>query len=170
MTIDPTTIIPLNHVTNETLDTDITTHGVVETTGQTPRLVEVNEDYSGPRLPVSLALVDTDDLEHGSYVLISGTLETDSDFPSFGSVTLSVDTKTEYAPELDSHASETSPTKAYNIIDDILSEFSDPIPVRYVIETAIERGVTRETAADVLSRMESAGNIYSPDPGLLAGM
>lgn len=170
MTIDPTTITPMNQLAEDDLNTVVTTHGTIDTTGAVPRLVEVDEDYSGARLPISIPLADAASLENGAYAVVSGTFETNSEHPAFGLATVTVDTKMEYAPSLDDHASETSPTTAYDTIDEILAEFSDPIPVRYVIETAIEQGIERETAADVLSRMESAGNIYSPEPGRLAGM
>lgn len=171
MTIDPQTITPLNRFTEADIETIVTTHGVTDVTQGETFLVEPQEDYSSDRLPIAIPLANEGELADGAYTAIRGNLSMVGDrTPSFDAATLEVDAIECYAPSLDEHADITSTNKAYETVDDILSEFSDPIPRRYIIEGAIERGIDREAAEEILTRMETAGNIYVPEVGRVGSM
>lgn len=170
MAIDPQTIDTLNSLTGADLGTIITTHGVLNTDGDQTRLVEVEADFRGDRFPVSIHTEGISEDDTGAYVMATGTLRATTDQPMFGTLELDVDAYDLFPTTLDDHASETSKQTTYETIDEIISEFSDPIPIRFLIETAVERGVDRDTAEDVLARMETAGNVYSPSTGMIGGM
>ena len=169
MTLDPQTIVRMNSLTDADIDTIVTIQGTLSVDSEV-RLVEIGRDYRGDRLPASILLEGVDEDDDGAYVVVTGTLTSASDPATLGSLTLEADTHTLYPTSLNAHANDTSKQRAFETIDDILSEFSDPIPAQYIIETAVERGVAREATEDVLSRMESAGNVYSPETGLIGGM
>lgn len=171
MDLDPQTVTSLNRLTDSDRGTRITTHGLVDTTPDPARLVEPAEDYSAERFPIALPLADVSDITDGAYAIVRGTLRGDEErVQSYDALTVEVEAFDSRAPELEEHADITSTGEAYDTIDDIISDFSDPIPRRYIIEMSIERGVTRDTAKEVLRRMETAGNIYAPDVGRVGGM
>ncbi len=171
MDLDPQTITSMNQFTASDRGTTITTHGIIDTTSDPIRLVEPSEDYSNERFPLAIPLANAPETSDGAYAIVRGTLqENEERIRSYDALTVEIESLDSRKPELADHADITSTGKAYETIDDIISDFSDPIPRRYIIEMAIERGVTRETAKEVLRRMETAGNIYSPDVGRVGGM
>lgn len=164
--IDPQEATPLSGLTERGLGSNVTTHGVITETETGYLLVEVDSDYSGNRLPVSVRVDGIEqDVEEGAYALVRGRLSTTAQPVAYGTAVLRVRDINVFDPELDEHATETSQSKSHNMVLDILEEYSDPVPFRFVVETAVERGIDREATNTMLERMVQAGNLYSPETG-----
>lgn len=166
--IDPQEIVLLSSIKTEDVGTEVISHGVVSRTERGHFLVEAESDYTDKRIPVSLKVDGmSSGVDEGDYVVVKGFLSPQSEPVSFGTIVMRVENDKVYSTEDDTYADETSKNKAHNTILEILSDYPDPVPRRFIVEEAVTRGIKRETAVDMIERMESAGTLYCPEQGLV---
>lgn len=172
MDIDPQSVRPISTLSESDLGTEATVHGHVLPQGDAHVLIEPESDFHEPRLPISIA-IDVSEVDVGEgdeYILVTGMLRNSHDTPSFSTTTLLAGDIVSFPPENDEMAEDGSLSRASKAILDVLDGYGDPVPSQFVVESAVDRGFDRDTVSDALSRMEVAGQVYSPRVGLVGSL
>lgn len=166
--IDPQEVVLLSSITKDDIGTQIVTQGVITRTDRGHFLVESDSDYTEDRIPLSVKIDGlTSGVNEGDFAIVQGFLSPQSEPVSFGTVVMRVENDKIFSIDEDTYADETSKNKAHETILEILSDYPDPVPRQFIVEETVTRGIKRETAVEMIERMESAGTLYCPEKGLI---